>query len=279
MFDVAIVGAGELGGAVAHALAKRETVRSICLVDEAGTIAVGKALDLMQAAPIEGFATRIAGFAELAYASGARLVVVADRASGGEWAGEDALALLKRLAGSEASVLICAGPGQREAIERAAREGGVNRSRLLGTAPEALASAARAIVAVETGYSVRDVSLTVLGVPPDRVVVPWEDASIAGLSATRLLDPPTLRRLEARVARLWPPGPVALAHAAVRAIAALTGVSRASVSAFVAPDDSAGRRARAAAFPVRLGENGVEEIVMPQLTPHDRVLLDTAIML
>jgi malate dehydrogenase len=279
MFDAAIIGAGELGGAVAHRLAKQEIVGAICLVDEAGTIASGKALDLMQSAPIEGFSTRVAGAAELAFASSAPLVIVADRAKGGEWGGEDALALLKRLTGPSAPVVICAGSAQRDILERAVREGGASRARVIGTAPEALASAARAIVAQETGCSAADVSLTVLGVPPDRIVVPWEDASIGGLSAARVLDAPTLRRLESRVARLWPPGPIALAAAAVKAVRAMRGLSRAAVSAFVAPDDSAGRRARAAAFPIRLGEHGIEDVLMPQLTPHDRVLLDTAILL
>ncbi|HEX4346516.1 MAG TPA: hypothetical protein VHZ73_03035 [Vicinamibacterales bacterium] len=279
MFDVAIIGAGELGGAVAHRLATRDVVRAICLVDESGSLASGKALDLMQAAPIQGFATRISGVSELAYASGAGIVVIADRASGGEWTGDEGLTLVRRIAGDRYPIVIFAGANQREVIERAAREAGAPRMRLIGTAPEALAGAARASVAIEAGCSAKDVSLTVLGVPPDRAIVPWEDASIGGLAATRVLNAPALRRLETRVTRLWPPGPVALATAVVKAIEGMAGLSRMTVSAFVAPDDSAGRRARAAAFPVRLGENGIEEVMMPQLTPHDRVRLETAVLL
>ncbi len=61
MQEVAIIGAGELGGAVAHALARSNLVRSIRLIDETGRVAAGKALDIAQAAPIEGFATRLSG--------------------------------------------------------------------------------------------------------------------------------------------------------------------------------------------------------------------------
>src|SRR5262245_59807229 len=61
MQDVAIVGAGELGGNLAHALARRDVVRSIRLIDGAGSLAAGKALDIMQSAPIERFATEVAG--------------------------------------------------------------------------------------------------------------------------------------------------------------------------------------------------------------------------
>ena len=54
MIDVAIIGAGELGGSLAHVLARREIVRRIELIDPSGQIAAGKALDIMQAGPIEG---------------------------------------------------------------------------------------------------------------------------------------------------------------------------------------------------------------------------------
>ena len=279
MFDVAIIGAGELGGAIAYRLATRDVAAAVRLIDESGTIAAGKALDIMQAAPIERFATRVSGTADLAMASGASIVVVADRAAGGEWRDEDGLMLLRRLFELTPSLVVCAGANQREMIERGARELRVPRLRVFGSAPEAFASAIRAIVALEAQTSPRDVALTVLGIPPAHVVVPWEDAAIGGFSAARLLDAPARRRVEARVARLWPPGPLALAAAAVSAIEIIAGRSRRTVAGFLAPDDAAGRRMRAAAFPLRPGLQGVEEAPMPALTPHDRIALDTAILL
>jgi len=286
MHDVAIIGAGTLGGAVAHRLARRDVVSAICLVDDAGSIAAGKALDIAQAAPIESFSTRVTGTTDIAAAASASIVVIADRAAGDEWpadAIEEALLLLKRLSGSAAKPLIlCAGAGHRELVERGARELGVPRARLFGSAPEALASAIRSAVAMESGGSPHDVALTVLGIPPSHAVVPWDDATIGGLSAARLLDPPARRRLEADIAHgaaLWPPGPHALAAAAVKAINIVFGGSRQVMSCFVAPDDSAGRRTRAAAFPTRLGRSGVERVDVPPLTTHDRVALDNGIML
>ena len=61
MQDVAIIGAGELGGALAHVLARRDVASTIRLIDETGGVAAGKALDIMQSAPIERFATRVVG--------------------------------------------------------------------------------------------------------------------------------------------------------------------------------------------------------------------------
>ena len=280
MRDVAIIGAGELGGALAYVLARRSVAGEIRLIDEKGTVAAGKALDIMQAAPIEGFATRLSGSTDVSSAAGASILAVTDRFGGGEWQGEDGLMLLKRIVEIGAgSIVLCAGSSQRELVERGVRELHVGRRRLFGSAPEALAGAVRAMVALETNGSPRDVALAVLGVPPSQLVIPWEDATIAGFAMTRVLDEPSRHRIEARAARLWPPGPYALASAAASAIEALLGRSRRLVSCFVAPDDSAGRRARAAAFPVRLGPPGIVDVALPSLSVRERVRLDNATLL
>ncbi len=62
---VVIIGAGPLGGELAFLLARRDAAGSVVLVDEAGGVAAGKALDIMQSAPIESFATRVSGSTDL----------------------------------------------------------------------------------------------------------------------------------------------------------------------------------------------------------------------
>ena len=146
MHDVAIVGAGELGGALAHILARLDVLTTIRLIDESGSVAEGQALDIMQASPIEAFATKVSGSTDLATAAGAALIVVADRAGLGEWEGEDGMAMLTRLSrvGSR-SMILCAGAAQRDLVERGARELRFSREKLFGSAPEALAGAVRAL--------------------------------------------------------------------------------------------------------------------------------------
>ena len=280
MHDVAIVGAGELGGALAHILARLDLLTTIRLIDERGSVAAGQALDIMQASPVEAFATKVSGSSDLATAAGAALIVVADRAGRGEWEGEDGMAMLTRLSlvGSR-SLFLCAGAAQRDLVERGARELRFARAKLFGSAPEALAGAVRALVALETHGSPSDVALTILGVPPSQMVVPWEDAAIGGFSATRVLDEPARRRISARIAPLWPPGPYSLAWAAAKAVESAAGRSRRIVSAFVAPDDAGGKRSRAAALPVRLGPEGIVKEMTPTLTVHDRVALENAMTL
>lgn len=280
MQQVAIIGAGELGGAVAHVLARRNLVRSVVLIDETGRVAAGTALDITQAAPVEGFATELSGATDVAAAAGAAIVILADGVGGGEWQGESGLLLLKRIAQmAPRAVILCAGATQRELVDRGVRELHLNRSRLIGSAPEALVGGARALVALAVNGSPRDVAVSVLGVPPAHTVIPWEDATIAGFSITRQLDEPTRRRLGARVAALWPPGPYALASAATLVVEVMAGRTRRIASCFVAPDVSAGVRTRTAAVPVRLSASGVVEVVLPPLSAIDRVALDNAIQL
>src|SRR3954468_7074224 len=110
MDRVVVLGAGELGGLVAHALAKRSVARDIVLIDEKGRVAEGKALDIMQAAPVEGFPARVTGASDTSLAGGASVVVIADPAGGPEWQGDAGLTLLKRVRDfSPTSLVVCAG--------------------------------------------------------------------------------------------------------------------------------------------------------------------------
>lgn len=279
MCDVAVIGAGDLGGLCAHLLARRHAARVVRLIDEAGQVAAGKALDIAEAAPVERFSTVVSGSADLATAAGADAIVIADRASGAQWTDEEMLPILERLmrAAPQAAV-VCAGAAARTLVERGVRERGLDRARLIGTAPEALAAGIRALVALEAGGSPRDVSLALLGVPPDHVVIPWEDATSGGLSLVRALDEPTRRRIVGRIAALWPPGPYALASAATLAVEGLGGKTRRRVSAFIAPDDSLGTKARAVAVPLQLASAGATALVVV-LNTRDQVAFDNARLL
>jgi len=283
MREVAIIGAGDLGGAVAHALARSDVARIVTLIDDSAetqAVAAGKALDIAQAAPVEGFATDITGSSDMYRAAGAELVVVADRVRGGEWTSEDGLALLRRLQQlAPRAIVVWAGAGGRSTIERAVLELNMSRRRLFGTAPEALAGAARAMTGLALQGSPRDVALSVLGVPPDHLVIPWGDATAGGFSIVRQLEEPAKRRLERTIASLWPPGPYALAAAATKAAAAIAGKTRQLVCGFVAPDTATGVRTRAASMPLRLGPAGILEVITPALSSSEQTALNNGILL
>jgi malate dehydrogenase len=277
MCVVAVIGAGEIGGAVARTLAARARVDLVRLIDEKGSIAAGKALDLKQSGPISGSDTRIDGANDVAAASGAAAIVLADAADGGEWTGEAGLALLRRLAKSgslDRAVLICAGAGQRALMQQAFDELGLVRRRVTGSAPESLAATARAVVAIEARVASNQVALTVLGRPPDRIAIPWSDASIGGHSVSAILSPPQVNRIERRVEGLWPPGPNALGTAAALFCEAVACGSRRIFSAFVSLDRDNGTKAPVCAWPVAIGPSGLERVTSPVLTGREKVVVD-----
>ena len=224
MATVAIVGAGDVGGACAQALAAHDCVGRILVIDPAVKAAAGKALDIQQAGAISGAHARLEATDDESRAIGCAVFVIADRFAAGspEWQGEEGLALVKRLAASSSDApFVFAGARQADLIRAASQEARLTIQRLLGSATEALASAVAAIVAMEAGCSPTEVSVAVLGSPPASFVVPWSDASIGGYALERVVSQVQLRRLEARVARLWPPGPYALGAAAARLVFAL----------------------------------------------------------
>jgi malate dehydrogenase len=275
---IAIVGCGALGGAIAHKVAGRDRVAEVRLIDPEGRIAQGKALDILQASPIEQFSTRISSAGDWNAVAGAEVIVIADdMATGQEYAGEAGLAVIRQIARvAAAAPIVFAGAAQRELIARSAGELNIARPRLIGTAPLALESAVRAIVAVLLDGSGVEVALRVVGVPPGAAVVAWEEATTSGLPLTSQLPAHQIAAIDARLRTLWPPGPYALASAAARVIEALVGRSRRRFSCFV-PLERGPLRGAVVAMPVELGLGGTKRVIEPVLSRQELTRLENAI--
>ena len=72
---IALIGAGMIGGTLAHLAAKKE-LGDIVLFDIAEGIPQGKALDLAQCGPVEGFDANIKGTNDYADIAGADVIIV-----------------------------------------------------------------------------------------------------------------------------------------------------------------------------------------------------------
>jgi malate dehydrogenase len=277
--SIAIIGAGELGGALARHLAAADIVSRVVLIDEAGRVAEGKALDIRQAAPVDGYGTDLVGTTDESAVVGADAIVIADRFStGAEWQDDAGVALVRRVAHLNPSAMIlCAGSNQIDIVERGVREAGIPRQRLFGSAPEALRSAVVSMTALEANCSPTEVSLLVVGRPPGQIIVAWEDAAIGGRRATGTLSPPALTRLDNRLVKLWPPGPLTLAGAATRMLSIAATRARQSMCAFVAATREEGDAGRVAMLPIAIDPRGIAAVLSPTLSTRDRVRLDSAL--
>lgn len=280
MVSVAVIGAGELGGAVAHALAAADAAHRVILIDSAAALAAGKALDIQQSGAISGFHTELSGTDDLTRVAGCAACVLADRGgkSTSEWQGDEGLALVKQLHPYlDDAPVVFAGTSQTELLLAAAREARIPRHRLIGSSSEALASAVRAIVAMEARCSPGEVMVTVLGTPPAGFVVPWSEASLGGYALDRALTQVQLSRIEGRVARLWPPGPYTLGQAAAEVVCAIARSSRRAFSVLTVLGGEFGVRDRVGALPGLLAASGIVHLREPSLNTRERVQLGTAL--
>lgn len=270
MDTLTVLGAGDLGATVARLAAERGLARRVVLVDEDEGRARGKALDLAQSGPVEGYDTSLEG-AGAGPALGARDALVVAH----ETAAPDAakrLAEAVRASAGEA-VVVAAGRGA-PALLQALVASGAKRERVLGSSPVAAAAALQRHVADELEVEPRSVSVTLLGVPPDRLVVPAGAVTLSGVPV-EALSPAVLRRALARVAA-GRGGPVAAAAAAVRVLSALDRTRPTVLPVLVSLDGAYGHRGVVSGVPARLGRGRVLGIVEVPLAPVDRVAFDNA---
>ena len=279
MWTVAIIGAGELGGAIAQALAAGDRIGRLLLIDAAGSVAAGKALDVQQMGAVEGFHTRLDGTDDPSRVTGCDVAIVADRfgAASQEWQGDAGAAMLAQLRPYLGDApLVLAGAAQEHLLLAAVRDAGFARRRVIGSAPEGFASAVTGIVALEARCSPREVALSVLGAP-GRFVIPWSEASIGGYALERVLTQVQLGQVDARAARLWPPGAYTLGMAAARVTEALLESSRESFSVLALLDGEFGVKDRVGTLPALLTTHGIAQTRLPSLNAREKTRLLTAL--
>lgn len=275
---VAIIGAGPLGGALAHALAGRSRVSEVRLIDPEGRVAEGKALDILQSSPVEQFTTRVTAATTLAAAAGADAIVFADLVAGGEITGEAGLALVRQVARLDVKApFVFAGGQQRELMGRTIGEIRVPARRLLGSAPLALESAVTAVAAAIADVSPADLSIGIAGVPPSDAVIGWDAATAFHQPIATVLPPHQLASLSGRIAALWPPAPYTLASAAARVGEALACGSRRRYTCFAAIELAGAGRDFIAAVPVEIGRGGIGRTLDPALSRHERTAFENGL--
>ncbi|HEU4957141.1 MAG TPA: malate dehydrogenase [Sphingomicrobium sp.] len=193
---IALIGAGMIGGTLAHLAAKKE-MGDIVLFDIAEGIPQGKALDLAQCGPIEGFDANIKGTNDYADIAGADVVIVT--------AGVPRKPGMSRddLLGINLKVMKTVGEGIRQhapdafvicitnpldAMVWALREfSGLPHNKVVGMAGVLDSARFATFLAQEFGVSVRDVNAFVLGGHGDTMVPVTSYTTISGIPVDDLV--------------------------------------------------------------------------------------------
>ena len=72
---IALIGAGNIGGTLAHLVGLKD-LGDVALFDVFGGVAAGKALDIMQSAPVDGFDSQMSGSSDYSSIAGSDVVIV-----------------------------------------------------------------------------------------------------------------------------------------------------------------------------------------------------------
>jgi len=193
---IALVGAGNIGGTLAH-LAGLKELGDVVLFDIVKGVPSGKALDLVESSPIEGFDSNMKGASSYAAIKGADVVIVT--------AGIPRKPGMSRddLIGTNAKVMQAVGEGIKkncpeafvicitnplDAMVWALREAsGLPKKRVVGMAGILDSGRFRYFLAEEMGVSVQDVTAFVLGGHGDTMVPLPRYSTVAGIPLPDLI--------------------------------------------------------------------------------------------
>jgi len=209
---IALIGAGNIGGTLAHLAAQKE-LGDIVLFDVVDGVPQGKALDLSQCGPVEGFDATLTGTNDYADIAGADVVIVT--------AGVPRKPGMSRddLLGINLKVMKAVGEGIKnncpgafvicitnplDAMVWALREfSGLPHNMVVGMAGVLDSARFSTFLAQEFGVSVRDVSSFVLGGHGDTMVPVAEYSTVKGIPVPDLIKmgKSTQERIDAIVKR------------------------------------------------------------------------------
>jgi malate dehydrogenase len=193
---IALIGAGMIGGTLAHLAAMRE-LGDIVLFDIAEGIPEGKALDISQAGPVDGFDATLKGSSDYADIAGADVcIVTAGIARKPGMSRDDLLAINLKVMKAVGegikthapdSFVICI-TNPLDAMVWALREfSGLPHERVVGMAGVLDSARFRHFLADEFKVSVEDVTAFVLGGHGDTMVPIVEYSTVAGIPIPDLI--------------------------------------------------------------------------------------------
>jgi malate dehydrogenase (NAD) (EC 1.1.1.37) len=285
---IAVVGAGMVGSSAALKMAQKE-LGDIVLVDVVEFVAEGKALDMAESSPLDGFDVALVGKTnDYSVIKDSDVVVIT--------------AGVPRKPGMTRMDLLMTNAGIVETISNHIRElapnsiviivtnpldvmtyvawkvTGFPRERVMGQAGVLDSIRMRYFVAQELGVSVKDVQAMVLGSHGDQMVPLPRYTTVSGVPITELLPPETIERINDRtrkagteIVNLLKTGSAYYAPGAAVAemVEAIVRDKKRLMPCSVLLKGEYGLNDVFIGVPVILGKNGVERIVELKLTEEE----------
>jgi malate dehydrogenase len=289
---VTVVGAGNVGATTAQRIVERE-LADVVMVDVAADLATGKALDMMESAPVMGWNATIQGGGDYDPTAGSDIcVVTAGLARKPGMSRDDLLqkntAILKEVVEqlvkrSPETILIIVTNPLDAMCEVARRVSGFPRERVFGMAGVLDSARMRYFIAAELKVSVEDVDAFVLGGHGDTMVPMPRYATVAGVPLPQLLESERIEAINQRtrtggaeIVNYYKQGSAYYAPSAavVDMVEAILLDKKKILPCAVLLEGEYGLDDLFVGVPVKLGRRGVEEVIQLRLTAEEKAELN-----
>ena len=291
---IAVVGAGQVGATTAHLVALKE-LANVTLIDIVDGLAQGKALDLLQTAPLEGFRGSVAGTTDYDAMAGSRLVVItAGLARKPGMSRDDLLAANAKIVGPiaeriaavapQAVVIVVTNPLD-VMVALTLQRSRFPRQRVMGMAGVLDSARLRAFVAQRLGVAPAEVEAMVLGSHGDLMVPITRSITVLGEPVTKRLGAADLEQLfqrtrdgGAEVVTLLKQGSAFYAPASgvVEMASAILQDAHKTLPVCARLEGEYGLREVCIGVPAQLGAKGIERVIELDLSPEERRALTAA---
>jgi malate dehydrogenase len=288
---VSIVGAGNVGATAAHWIAAKE-LADVVLIDVVEGIPQGKALDLLEAMPIEKRDVHVTGANDYAETAHSDIVVITAGIPRKPGMSRDDLlhtnykimsdVVAKVVAQSPEAILIIVSNPLDAMAQAAFKQSGFNRERVIGMAGILDSARFRTFIAEELNVSVENVTAFVLGGHGDTMVPLARYSTVAGIPITELIPED---RLAAIIQRTRDGGAEIVKHlktgsayyapsaAAVEMVEAILKDKKKIVPCAVYLQGAYGIEGYYIGVPCKLGAAGLEQIIEIKLTVEEDAAL------
>ena len=283
-----VVGAGNVGATVAECVARMDIVQNIALVDINEGVAQGKALDLMEAAPIHGFDTVIEGGADYGITRASDVTVITaglPRKPG--MSRDDLLAKNAEIVSSVTRQVVDQSPDTIVIVVSnpldvmtyvAYMESGFPSQRVMGMAGILDTARYRAFLKMELGVSVRDISAMLLGGHGDSMTPLPRFTTVGSQPVTDLIEESRLDEIIERtkkgggeiVGLMGTSAWYAPGAGAAEMVEAIVKDSKRVLPCAAWVTGQYGLEDLFIGVPVKLGRGGVEEIVELDLNDKEK---------
>lgn len=198
MNKISIVGAGRVGESTAQLIAEQDLCKELMLVDIREGVPQGVALDIQETAPLLRFDTRVDGCHQAQGIKDSDLVIVtagvprkagmtrSDVLNVNTKVIDDIVDNIVRYA-PDALVLLVSNPVEALTYQAFLRSG-FERNRVLGQAGVLDSTRMASFIALETGFSTRDINAMVLGGHGDTMVPMMRFTTISGIPVAHFLE-------------------------------------------------------------------------------------------